>query len=163
MRRLLPLCFLLLLSGCCRQAVPVQSIREHRSTERIVDTITRTIQDSALIQALLECDSLGQVWIRELTTENGRLLNQNLSLKDNLLRVKAQIEQEQRMRQEISADTVYLRIEVPVPVEKEKVVYRMRAWQKWLLWAGVFYLARLGLKLAINWKSLTLKTLLKLF
>lgn len=48
--------------------------------------------DSAMVRALLECDSLGQVRIKQLETENGLRLKQNLSLKGNLLMVGAEID-----------------------------------------------------------------------
>lgn len=166
MRKLIILFILLAaLAGCSRAGVPIKSESDHRSSERITDTVTRIVPDSAMISALLECDSLGRVSIRELTTENGRLIRQNLSLRDNLLQVQAKGESQERVREIIRTDTVYVRQEVPVAVTETKTVTinRLHWWQKWLVWLGIFYLARLALKLAFNWRSITFKNLLKLF
>lgn len=155
----------LVFSSCGRQVIPVKSETEHRSTERITDTVTRIVPDSALIRALLECDSMGRVHIRNLVTENGKLIRQNLSLHDNLLIVQARGQSQDRVREIIRTDTVYRNVEIPVIVKDTKTIteYRLHWWQNWLAWAGVFYLVRTALRVAFNWKSITFKNLLKLF
>lgn len=153
---------ILLMAGCARHVVPVRTDVEIKSTERIVDTVTRIVQDQSLVKALLECDSLGRVRIRELTTENGRLIQQNLTLHDNLLQVQAQGESQERVREVIKTDTVRIYVEVPVQIKETQEVYKLHWWQRWLVWIGLFYLARVGFRIAVNWKTLTFKTLLKL-
>lgn len=154
---------LLFVVGCSRSVIPVKSETDRRKTERIIDTVTKVVPDSALIRALLECDSLGQVHIRDLYTENGRLVKLNMELRDNLLRLRAQVESQERVREVIRTDTIYEYIEVPVVVKDPVVEYRLRWWQKWLLWIGVFYLVRIGVKVFLNWKQITFKNLLKIF
>ena len=92
---------LLFVVGCSRSVIPVKSETDRRKTERIIDTVTKVVPDSALIRALLECDSLGQVHIRDLYTENGRLVKLNMELRDNLLRLRAQVESQERVREVI--------------------------------------------------------------
>ena len=55
--------------------------------EVVRDTVVSVRPDSSLIRAVLECDSLGQVHIKELTDfKNGqRLRPPDLSIKDNIL------------------------------------------------------------------------------
>lgn len=164
MRKLIIPCLLLLsLAGCSRQMIPVQSKTEHRTTERTIDSIAQIVPDSALIRALLECDSLGQVRIRDLYSENGRLVRLNMQLRDNLLELQARGESQHRVRETFRTDTLYKEVEVPVIVKEPVIQYRLRWWQKWLVWIGVFYLFRTGLKTALNWKQITFKNLLKLF
>lgn len=158
---------LALMFSCSPRAVrTVVASRDstHNRTERIVDTV-RTSADSALLAALLECDSLGRVRIARMDAENGRLVNQVLELQANLLRIKAQAKVPERWREVIRSDTVTVREEVPVPYEvvRERTEYRLRWWQKALCWLGAFYLGRIAVKLAKGWKTLTLKTLLNIF
>lgn len=160
---IIPCLLLLILAGCSRKMIPVQSQTEHRTTERTIDTVTQIIPDSALIRALLECDSLGRVRIRDLYSENGRLVQLNMQLRDNLLELQARGESQQRVRETVRTDTLYKEVEVPVIVKDQVVQYRLRWWQKWLVWIGVFYLARIGITTALNWKQITFKNLLKLF
>lgn len=151
---------LALATSCSRQIIPLRTVTHTSSVELIRDTVTLTVTDSSLLEALLECDSLGKVRFRELRAESGRLVRQNVALSDNLLRVKAEAESQQRVRERIVRDTVFRDREVAVPYAE--VTYRLRGWQRWLLWIGVFYLVRTGLRVAMNWKKMTLKTLLKL-
>ena len=64
----------LTLSGCKTQPQPVVQSQEHNRVERDVvrDTIIVTTSDSAAVRALLECDSLNNVVLRELATINGQ-------------------------------------------------------------------------------------------
>ena len=161
MKKLLFFLLLLIVSGCSRKVLPVASETMTVRTERIIDTVTHVVRDSSLIEALLECDSLGQVRIADLHAENSRLIQQNMYLHDNLLSVQAAVQSEERVRIETKADTARIYQEVPVPYPKE--VNRLHGWQKALLWIGLLYLVRTGVRIALNRKQITLKTLLKLF
>lgn len=152
---------LFIVAGCSRRTIPVASETTTVRTERIIDTVTNVVQDSSLLQALLECDSLGRIRIANLRTENSRLLQQNLWLQDNLLSVQAVGQSEERVREIIRSDTVQVYQEVPVPYPE--YVNKLSGWQKALLWIGLLYLVRCGVRIARNWKTITLKTLLKLF
>lgn len=73
----------LLLDGCTKKIyVPV--VREHK----ITDTITRTQADSAIIEALFECDSLGRVRMRQLEAYKGVSASNDINFKEGALRVE---------------------------------------------------------------------------
>jgi hypothetical protein len=148
-----------IVSGCSRRVIPVASETVTAHTERIIDTVTHIVRDSSLLEALLECDSLGQIRIADLRAENSHLIQQNLYLRDNLLSVQAAAQSEERVRAEVKADTVRVYQEVPVPYPEE--VNRLFGWQKALIWIGLLYLVRTGARIALNWKQITFKTFLK--
>lgn len=56
-------------------------------SEKIVDTVTQTVSDSAVLRALFECDSLGNVRLRELYDAKGKMADMQTQLKDGELRV----------------------------------------------------------------------------
>ncbi len=60
---------------------------DRRKTERIIDTVTKVVSTAPLIRAL-NATVWGQVHIRDLYTENGRLVKLNMELRDNLLRLR---------------------------------------------------------------------------
>lgn len=156
----------LMLIACSPRMVEVVTASRdstHSSTERIIDTV-RMSADSALLAALLECDSLGRVKIARMDAENGRLVAQMLELQENLLRVKAQADIPVRWRDRVRTDTVTVREEVPIPYEvvRERIEYRLRWWQKWLCWIGLFYIGRTLVKVILGWKNLTIKNLLNI-
>lgn len=163
MIRVIFVCLLALTSCAPRMARIVTALRDSTSirTERIIDTM-RTQADSALLAALLECDSLGRVRIARLEAENGRLMAQTLELEDNLLQVRARADVRERWREVIRSDTVILHETMPVPYPVERTEYRLRSWQRWLCWIGVLYLLRTLLRIALGWRGLTIGKLLKL-
>lgn len=163
MRRLL--IFLLLVAacyGCSPKVIPVQSHTETVRTEIVRDTVTKVVQDSSLVRILLESDSLGRIRIAELQTENGRLVRQNTTLRGNILEVTARAESEERVRERIVTDTVRHYVEVPVPYPEVREVNRTRWWQRILMWAGAYFIVRSAVRIGLNWKQLTFKTLLKI-
>ncbi len=155
------LCAIVLTACAPRAAQIITASRDSSSvrTERIVDTV-KTETDSALLAALLECDSLGRVRLARLEAENGRLVAQTLELEDNLLRVQARAGMTERSREVIRSDTVRIREEIPVPYEVVRVENRLNGWQKTLCWIGVAYLLRTLLKFAFGRRPITFKTLL---
>lgn len=58
------------------------------SSRTIVDTVVSQVADSALIRALFECDSAGNVLMRELEQSKGRTATQAFTYADNELRVE---------------------------------------------------------------------------
>lgn len=132
--------------------------------EKIHDTIINHVTDSALIAAFLECDSVGRVRIRDLLTENGNLVKLNAQLRDNILKIQGQALGEVRYKEIIRTNTVCVEVKVPVPykVVKEKTVYKLRWYNKILMWLGLFYLGKTAFRLATGWKTLTIKTVLKI-
>lgn len=69
-------------TGCSRKIITPSN----RTT--IIDTITKTVADSALIRAVFECDSLNNVRVRELNQYKGDAATQNVDFKDNTLKVE---------------------------------------------------------------------------
>ena len=65
------------------------------------DTIISTEPDSATLWALIECDSLGRAYLRELDTERGRRTALEAQIINNgrisALRVRADVAQESRV------------------------------------------------------------------
>lgn len=132
---------LLFLAGC-RTSKPV--IYEHVVTKDSVvyvvrDTTIIAPADSSHIKALLECDSLGNVLIKQIENMQGRLnARQNLTIQDNVLEADCICDSmsiyatlRDRHQTTTTAKTVY------VEIEKE-----LKWWQKAMIGAGwVFSLA----------------------
>lgn len=161
MRHFLILILAVLLAACSPRIIPSRT-ETKTHYERITDTLITHVTDSALIAAFLECDSLGRVRIRDLLTKNGNLIKLNAALKDNLLKIQGQALGEMRYKEVIIHDTVNVYIKVPEPVVKEVTNYKLRWYNQILVYLGLFYLGKTALKLAGNWKSLTLKTIFKI-
>jgi len=105
--------------------------------ETLRDTVVRIRADSASLRALLECDSLGRVRVRELLSlkASGRIPPPTLSIKDNVIHVQAKVDSmsiylsmkdrvESRVRNDTSNSS------------KVTPVYVQRPWQKFLCWSG---------------------------
>lgn len=72
----------LVLSACTRTVYePVVK------SEKIIDTVTQTVSDSAVLRALFECDSLGNVRLKELYDAKGKMADMQTHLKDGELKV----------------------------------------------------------------------------
>lgn len=67
----------------CTRTVYEPAVR----SEKIVDTVTQTVSDSAVLRALFECDSLGQVRLRELYDAKGKMADMQTRLRDGELQV----------------------------------------------------------------------------
>lgn len=65
----------------CTKTIYVPQINR----EIIIDTLVRVEPDSSVIKALLDCDSTGQVLIRELSTQKGENASSELEVKGNTL------------------------------------------------------------------------------
>lgn len=155
---------MMMFAGCAPRTTKIITASRdssHVRTERIIDTVKMNA-DSALLAALLECDSLGRVRLARLDAENGRLIGLLLELQDNYLRVKAQAQATERMRETVVHDTMTVYKTVPEPIEVPVVEYRQRSWQRWLCWVGLFYIGRTLLRLLLNRGSLSFKNFLKL-
>ena len=129
------------------------------NTESVIDTTIITQVDSAIFAALLECDSLGRVRIKELVQENGRLIRINAVLQNNILKLQAagMLPTKQRTVYKEKLHNVYVEVPKPYPVPG-KTMYKQRWWQTVLCWIGLFYLFKTGIKTALNWKSLDRKS-----
>lgn len=108
MRYYVILALAILLSGCHTTKKVVSSTETRKDSvattieyrNRIVhDSIFSTreifhsVPDSATIQALLECDSTGNVLLRQIEQfKNGKYINQNFSITDNRLVIKSKVD-----------------------------------------------------------------------
>lgn len=130
----------------CRATKPLQEKEYITKTDSVViqsvlrDTTVRIEKDSASIRALLECDSLGRVRIREiLSLKSGlRVRAPSLKLEGNTLISQAVVDSmsiyltlKDRYHTRIRSDTS--RSEKVVPV------YRLRGWQIFLCFSGAIF------------------------
>lgn len=75
--------FLLIVQSCCTHQPLVQSeVKEVLVERTITDTIVTIAPDSASIKALLECDSAGNILIKELEEAHGKNVSLALALKN---------------------------------------------------------------------------------
>ena len=136
----------------CRTPQPIvqTEVKEVVIEKEVRDTIVTIAPDSASIKALLECDSAGNVLIRELTEAQGKNVKLQLSLQqasgngvvtvdckqDSLERVIAlQNEKISELSNNKQTETIEVKY-IPEVV-------------KWFAWIGaffvVFYLVKIGL------------------
>ena len=104
------------------------------------DTVIKVEPDSASIRAVIECDSAGNVLMRELETERGRRINAELRL-TNLNTNNAELDFE------CKEDTLMLKIALLEKCitrlrerENSEVIYIERPlkwWEKSLMWLAV--------------------------
>lgn len=136
----------------CRATKPLSEKEYVTKTDSVLvretlrDTVVRIRADSASIRALLECDSLGRVRMRELLSlkASGRMPPPTISIKDNVIHVQAKVDSmsvylalKDRYQTRIRSDTSIRERVVPV--------YVQRTWQKFLCWSGaLLWLLLLG-------------------
>jgi hypothetical protein len=127
------LIILLLLSSCVTQKQRTKICNECKIVEiykdsiYLKDTVVKIESDSASYEALLECDSLGNVRILEFNIVNGKYIALQTSLKNN--------------RFKTTAKTDTIQIHVPgvkqfvyrTKIEKIPVVKYKEHWWKWPL------------------------------
>lgn len=130
---------LALLATACRPARCVETIREVQVEAR--DTVIVTEPDTAALRALVECDSLGNLLIREVETLQGERAKVNAALTRHSPR-----EVEIRTEYILQTDTVYvptLRITKAAPAAQPP---KPGLWFAWLL-VGVIAGCLLSIKL----------------
>lgn len=121
--------------GCSRKIAPVAEVRDitfRHVEERVHDTFIELIPDSALIRALLACDSLGNVYLQTINSLQGERVRQHINLTDNILEVTATDYARQRHYTHHTGETIVRYKEIPVPVE----VNRLSTWQAFQVWTG---------------------------
>lgn len=87
---------LLLMPACSRRQYPEQT-KETTRTITIVETLRDTVitvkPDTSILQALIECDSTGQAYLRQIDQlKSSNRINQSLKVKDNILTSTAAID-----------------------------------------------------------------------
>jgi hypothetical protein len=100
MKKLLFILLALSLIGCATQ----KHIKEDSNTVKIDSVIVtqieyvekeiiKSVPDSASIQALLECDSTGQVYLKQIKElKSGKYIQPQIKLVDNIIEVKAKVD-----------------------------------------------------------------------
>lgn len=111
-----------LLVGCTRTVYqPV--VR----TNTVIDTVTRTVGDSAMIRALFECDSAGRVLIRELEQTKGLFADQQMSFDSGRLEVVTKWQTQYIERRVELRDTITL-VQTQQIVRREAYVPQFFWW-----------------------------------
>lgn len=134
--------FVLLLTSCkVVEYVPIESKVEIK--ERIVKVDVPA--DSSSIIALLECDSLNQVILKQLNEKNTDDAQSNFTLKNNVVSVKFKSNPKPKV---IVRDTTIYK-DRPYPVKTEKTVYKTKWYQDLLMYVGLVALIALLLIIII--------------
>lgn len=127
------LLLLLLLAACAAPRTAVQVPVEYR--EKVVERLVQVQSpaDSANMVALLECDSLNRVVLKQLSEVKGSRISTSFTLDSGLLSYKLKVKPELTYAKTRDS-TVYREVAVPVPVET--VVNRLTWWQSFWVRIG---------------------------
>ena len=136
----------------CRSSRPAVTTNYERQT----DTVTQTVEikkyvvkpDSASILARLECDSLNNVFIRELQTKVTHGSVANLLIKNNQLLASFNAIHDTIY---VPEKTVRQKTQGIKTVTITKTVNVLHWWQKWLMWAGGISIISILLLAASKW------------
>jgi len=123
----------ILSSGCARKALP--TLETHDSLR--IDTVERLVEvalppDSSMVNAYLKCDSLGNVYLAQITQLQGERVKQEFSLANNTLTVKATDSNKQ-----VNHELLVSRNESKQKAVTNTVrVNYLTSWQYFQLWVG---------------------------
>jgi hypothetical protein len=141
MKNLLPFLLLLAATGCTRTVYLTKTVTD--STATIVryiprDTLIQLPPDSAAVQMYLECDSAGQVMLRQIATLNGQLIEARAGFVNNVATVSAAVKPAAAVEttithREIETERRHTEAEVSI----REVPRRARWWEKLFFWIGV--------------------------
>jgi hypothetical protein len=100
MKKLLFVILALLLIGCATQKHTQESNNSTKvdsgvvtKIEYVEKEIIKSVPDSASIKALLECDSTGQVYLKQLMElKSGKYIKPQIKLVDNIIEVAAKVD-----------------------------------------------------------------------
>jgi hypothetical protein len=128
----------LALFSCSRKTVPVlTATRDTANTtirEKVVRVEVPVPADSSVIQALLACDSIGNVYMRTIEQLQGERIKQDVKLENNKVTIKAS-DNAKEVHETSTSDSikyVYREKAVPYPVE----VNKLTSWQSFQIWTG---------------------------
>ena len=126
------LLLLLLLAACAAPRTAVQVPVEYR--EKVVERLVQVQSpaDSANMVALLECDSLNRVVLKQLSEVKGSRISTSFTLDSGLLSYKLKVKPELSFAP-VRDSIVYREVAVRVPVET--IVNRLTWWQT--LWIRI--------------------------
>lgn len=115
---------MLALAGC-RVAKPVPVLQSTlKEYVYVSDTVAYSVPDSAAIEALAACDSLGNVYIRQITSlQTGGHTKPEIRVKDNYITLKCKVDSaavfvKMSRIYKSGQQTVSVPVEVPVYVDK---------------------------------------------
>lgn len=137
-------CILAIVIGCSACRVQKDNYYCKRDSVKVVEIVQRDTEiivqkDSSWLEALLECDSTGQVLLKEITAyrAGNHLGVPWVKIEDNRLTAKANTDSfgiylslKDKYEKIIRSDIVY--------AEKVREVFRTTWWQKCLIYSGVF-------------------------
>jgi hypothetical protein len=105
-----------------------------RDSIYIKDTLVKIEPDSTYFEAFLFCDSMGNVFMRDLSLLQGRIVDLNFALKNNNLKVKAKTD---TIKVYVKGATEVRYVSIETKVEKPVKVYK-EYWWKWplIIWSG---------------------------
>jgi hypothetical protein len=112
---------LLLFASCTRYVAPPASVETNETTMHVMmarDTIV--VSDTASLQALVVCDSLGKAYLSEIDMLQGQLTSLKLNFSDNKINIKSFGKHIEKAIQQVSTSTkhhIEYRYKV-IPVEK---------------------------------------------
>lgn len=137
MRNLLFLLIAITLFSCNRktlpQQVPVKSTELVRS--RLVPVPVPG--DSSLLSALFACDSLNNVYMKEISERKGKSIETGLTFENNRLIYKTVYKHDTIL---VPVTDTIRETEVPIMVEVPVEVNKLKWWQKSLAWAGGLFM-----------------------
>jgi len=96
MKALISILLLALIMACNRQAVPTHEIRVEKKDSLVLIRDTVVAIDSASLQAYITCDSLGRVYLSEVTMLQGKLLSLQFEQRGKSVSVKAKSSRQER-------------------------------------------------------------------
>lgn len=134
----------------CKVKTPIVQV-PIKTIERRVSTLVPIFvgNDSASISALLECDSLNNVILKDLAEAKSKNMKSDFSFEDGRLNYNAKTERDTVY---IPSDTVFFDKEIPVTVEVVKKEYRMNKVQTVFFYIGL--ITAMGL---LSWLVIKLK------
>lgn len=147
----------LLFAGCRakRPAVSASSVERQTDSYYEKDVLTPYVvkPDSASILALLACDSLNQVYLKEISTKATPGTTANVLLKNNRLNVAYKTKHDTiRVPSKIIRRTVKSVQTVTVTITK--TVNVLHWWQKWLMWAGGILIVIIAFFIGMRWSKI---------
>ena len=158
--------FLTMVSCKTPQPIVQTEVKEVVIEREVRDTIVTTEPDSASIKALLECDSAGNVLIRELEEAQGKNLSLEMQLKQNKGN-KTDNTTGATLEIDCKADSLQMVIDVQnehikelndiISKQREEVKY-IPAIVKWFAWIGAAAVLYVLLRIALLvYRKLVLK------
>ena len=126
--------------GCNKRIVPNTIPVKDSTFIQVSNTSLREdipgAPDSAFIRAFLQCDSLGNIYLKTIAQLQGEVVSQSLQFDGKTLEVEAK-SNTRIIKEVITRDSIVDReVEVPVPYPVETVTNRLTSWQGFQIWLG---------------------------